>query len=331
MEFTIREATHDDAVKVINLLNDVFSAQQRSAGNRDENYFDWKFERSPFNKSILTVCEYDDIIVGFDHLWPWGLKYDGTELLAYSGCDSVVKKEYRGNRILQKMRTYGIELARKRGADLMFNFPNQQSLKTNINYGYKFIGKLNWWVKIINPINTMKIFLGIVNNKDSNKLIATSDILNGVEIDNDFMYDLHERFMEKRLININKTRMYYDYRYKDHPTREYKMLAYENKVAVIYTINNNNGFYEMAVTEVVGDKKYIRKILRLINREARVLNCAFVAMVEDNLLFDNSMWYKGYIKKKEKNMVVLNLSNKVSESIFENKAWNLSASLHDSI
>ena len=39
------------------------------------------------------------------------------------------------------MRSYGIEQAKKNNASLMFNFPNNQSLKTNINYGYQYINE----------------------------------------------------------------------------------------------------------------------------------------------------------------------------------------------
>ncbi|MFA5713765.1 MAG: GNAT family N-acetyltransferase [Bacteroidales bacterium] len=324
----IRQALNEDSTQIIDLLNDVFLPQQRTAGKRTSSYFDWKFLSSPFGKSILTVATVEDEIIGIDHLWPWELHFNNDLFRAYEATDAVVKKEFRGKRILEQMRSYGIKQAANEKADFLFNFPNHQSLKTNINYGYKYLGKIKWWVKPLRPVQIMKSLIGISSN-DSNKPEAFT--MNYAPLNLSLLEHLHNNFLPKKLITINRTQGYFQYRYIDKHNSRYGQLTYKQEIAAIFTININDGVKEMVILEILGDKSFIKELLKIITNKAKEFGCAFVAVINDNLLLNKGLLLEGFLPKKEKNMVVYPLKEQLKLEIDKFSSWNLTASLHDSI
>jgi hypothetical protein len=324
-DISIRQANDKDKDSIINLLNEVFIDQQRSDILRDNYYFEWKFKNSPFGDSILTVSEFKGEIIGFDHLWPWKLDYMNNTVLAYEACDSAVNKNFRGNRLLQRMRSYGIEQAKKNNASLMFNFPNNQSLKTNINYGYQYLGKISWWVKILKPFEVASLFFNSKSNKNS-----FTDELEYEELDLKILDEVSTKYPLKSHITIHRDFDYFNYRYAQHPTRRYGMLSFDNRVSAIYTINNNKGFREMVVTDVLGDIQLVKRLLNSIVKVAKKNSCAFIAIMNDNYML-NKLWGKGFVKKKEKNFTVYPINDSYYNIITHISSWNMSASMHDSI
>lgn len=324
-DLIIREAVDNDRSKILDLLNEVFASQQHSSIVRDDDYYNWKFMDSPFGKSILTVSEYKGEVVGVDNLWAWKLSNNNELFGAYEACDAVVKEEFRGNRLLQRMREFGVEKAREGGASLMFNFPNEQSLKSNINFGYHFLGKLNWWVRVINPVATASIYF----NWDRKKADVVDIEFEAIDLQ--LLDSLVERYSPSNLITIHKTKEFFKYRFIDHPLRSYGMISYNDEIAAIYTINFHNGLREMVVVDVVGNKLLARKLLSKVIKSAKRLNCAFIAMVSDNSLLGNSLYILGFIKKKEKNFVVFPILDSIKDVATDFSLWNMSASLHDSI
>jgi GNAT superfamily N-acetyltransferase len=324
-EIIIRNAFDRDKDSIINLLNEVFLQQQRSDLIRDNNYYEWKFLSSPFGNSILTVSEYEGEIVGFDHLWPWKLDFRNNTVIAYEACDSVVKEDFRGRRLLQQMRSFGIEQAKNKNASLMFNFPNNQSLRTNINYGYHFLGKISWWVKIIRPLEIAYLFFKCKPNK-----LITKNEVEYEDIDLMLLNEICSNYNLKNLITIHRDVDYFKYRYLQHPTRKYGMVSYNNTITAIYTINNNNGIREMVVTEIVGDILLIRELLKKVINSAKQNSCAFIAIMKDNYFLKN-LWDMGFIKKKEKNFTVFPINELFNNTITHFSSWNMSSSMHDSI
>ena len=124
MDIRYRFATESDKESVLNLLNEVFDAQQRSSFIRDEKYWNWKFVDSPYGKAVLTVAELDKEIIGVDNLWPWEFRYTGKILRAYQPCDSAVHVKARGQGIFKNMRLHGLNIVRANHASFLFNFPN---------------------------------------------------------------------------------------------------------------------------------------------------------------------------------------------------------------
>lgn len=323
--FVIRKGKVSEEKIILSLLNEAFLIQERNRHKRDQSFFKWKFLESPFGESILTIAEYQGEVIGFDHLWPWQLSYKDKQIFSYQGCDSVVKKEFRGNRIMQYMRAFGIEEARNKNADLLFNFPNNQSLKTNLNYGYSYTQRIKWWVKIINIYNLIALLTKRTKNHLINIPITPLSIS-----ELNYISKLHKEFSPRNLITINRSQGYFEYRYVNHPSRKYFSESIDKEICGIYTINNNNGIGELVITEIIGNTNLTKKLLNRITIIAKKLNCAYITIMDDNYQLNNSLILQGFIPKKLKNMVVYPLNPKLNLAI-NYKEWNITASLHDSI
>src|SRR5690606_10811075 len=134
------------------LLNKGFANQQKTASKgRDYKFWNWKYLNSNFGEAIIHVVEYDNEILAFGALWPFELKYNGKTLIAFQPCDTIVKENARGKGLFKKLNEVRIQYAKEANADLLFNFPNQNSINGYLKMGWRYIDKIKWQVKILKP------------------------------------------------------------------------------------------------------------------------------------------------------------------------------------
>lgn len=327
-EIIIRTASFKDKESILTLLNEVFSDQQRSLLLRDSNYYNWKFLSTPFGKPILTLAVENDRIIGVANLWPWEFTLRGQVLKAMQPCDSVVHPSARGKGLFKKMRLQSINLVKEEGVSFFFNFPNNQSLSANRSIGWNYLGKINWWIKILSPIKVAKEYF----RKEKSENISLS---NNLKVDAVILDKLAE---ESRVfdhyLRIHRVKGFHSYRYIEHPNRDYGMVFYDcgsKSSAAVFTINQKGASREMVIVDLIGSSKHSDSLINLVIKEAKILNVDLVAVLADTPFFQQSLWLKGFIKIKEKNMVVLPLDIGMENLAKDFKLWNMVAGLHDSI
>ncbi|REL24734.1 GNAT family N-acetyltransferase [Rhodohalobacter sp. SW132] len=324
----IRHATDEDKKMILDLLNKVFSSQQRSENLRDDRYWKWKFIDSVFGDSILTVADVNGEIVGFDHLWPWEFCYGDQIVKAVQPCDAVVDEKYRGKGLFKRMRNFGLAQAEKKGIQFAFNFPNMNSLPGNRSIGAKYLGKITWWVKILHPLN---IVMGAVSDKKSKAL----DMPDHYTLKPDFLDELAlSTRTEINSIQIHRKKRFHHWRYLEHPTRSYGMIRVKVKkksTAIIFTVNQKGSTREMVVVDIVGDNIQKSEIVKYIVKAGRDVKADFIAVIDNHEYRLENLWMNGFIKKKLKNMVVFPLNSKYAELAGSYKNWTLMAGMHDSI
>src|SRR5699024_11128421 len=150
----IRKAEEGDRQAVLDLLNLGFKKEQRTSTVRGNKFWQWKYNAGIFGDSILTLAECNERIVGVGNLWPWELQCRGQILKGLQACDSVIHPEFQGKGLFKAIREYGLNIARKEGFQLIYNFPNRNSLSTYQSLGWDYLGLIPWWVKILEPVNT---------------------------------------------------------------------------------------------------------------------------------------------------------------------------------
>ena len=151
-DIKIREYFDEDAKKIIDLNESVFSKQEYFEIRRDKNWFEWKNFKNPFGNSIIMVSEKENgEIVGSRIFWAWKFKVRSSIILAYQPIDTVVHPDYRGKGLFRRMTILALKKAVEKGAKVIFNFPNMNSLPGNLKLGWNYLGKLEWYVKIFNP------------------------------------------------------------------------------------------------------------------------------------------------------------------------------------
>ncbi len=328
MDIRYRFATESDKESVLNLLNEVFDAQQRSSFIRDEKYWNWKFVDSPYGKAVLTVAELDKEIIGVDNLWPWEFRYTGKILRAYQPCDSAVHVKARGQGIFKNMRLHGLNIVRANHASFLFNFPNSQSINVNLSLGWHSLGQIPWQVKVIKPISILK---GVFSERRTHSFRDFS--IRSIDVGK--LADLDRKNNEvDSYIRPNRKQGYFNWRYLQHPSRQYGMIFLDRgsqSAAAIFTINQTSYYKEMFLVEMIGHPGTIQDLFKLTISYAREKEIGLIALMQNFSLKTGTLWKKGFIKKSMKNMVVLPLDKELEPFVKNYENWDIFPSLHDSV
>jgi hypothetical protein len=324
----IRLAKLSDRELILTLLNNVFTEQQRTSYIRDQNYWQWKFQNSPFGKSIITVAEVNNEIIGVDNLWPWELTIKGSVIKAAQPCDSVVHPDYRGRGIFKLMRINGLNIAKANGFGLIFNFPNQNSLKANLKLGSIYLGKIPWYVKIVDPF---KIMRGKISNEQSKPFAIDEKY----KININQIRDLEKCFNKfDESIQINRKEGFFEWRYLMRPNRKYGMISCEkngkNTVA-LFTLNQRRSVLEMIVVDFIGPIFNTVPLMRMVLKAGKQMGVGFIAVMNNSRFRTQDLQKLGFIRLKYKNMVVFPLDLSLYNIADKYSNWSLMAGMHDSI
>lgn len=324
----IRFAEDGDMEQVLNLLNSVFNKQQRSGYVRDKVYWNWKFRDSVYGPSILTVAEDTGKIIGVDNLWPWEFLYGGKVVKAVQPCDSAVHSDYRKMGLFKNMRRIGLKKAENQGCSLAFNFPNENSLPGNRSIGAHYLGRIPWWVKILNPVNLVKSKLFHSKHKDF--YLPEQYKLNTETID--------ELASQSKVIDdsisVHRVPGFHHWRYAAHPSRTYGMIEIckgGKKTVLIFTINLKGSVREMVIVDLIGDKSQKPKVIRSMAAAAREMEADFIAVMNNHPFGIEHLWTYRFMKKKLKNMVVTPIDQELSVDVSSIGNWSMVAGMHDSI
>lgn len=327
-EFTLRTAEESDQQEILNLLNNVFSEQQRSNVKRSAEYWQWKCQQNPFGKSILSVIEIDGKIIGFDHLWRWEIRCRNEILKAVQPCDSAVDPDYTGRGYFRQLRTFGLNCAKEDGVRFSFNFPNKNSLPLNRSLGNIVYGSLQWRVKILKPLSVGK---SLFTEKQVNPITVQDPWV----IDSDLMDEIvagTDKF--DKFLSINRKKGFHKWRYIDRPTRQYGMVTFIHKSkrgAAVFTVNQKGHLKEMVVVDLLGELSVFSLVMLKLEQAAKKMGCGYIALMENQRFDTKSLWRRGYIKKRLKNMVVLPFDPQLEYVLRSVNNWSIVAGMHDSI
>jgi predicted N-acetyltransferase YhbS len=323
-----RLAEETDKESVLALLNEVFNDQQRSLVGRGEDYWNWKFTKNPFGKSLLIVIQWGDEIVGVANLWPWEFQYQGKVIKALQSCDVAVKPAFQGRGLFKESRSYALKIANKNNYNLLFNFPNKNSLPAYLSLNWNYLGIIPWRVKVLKPINLIKGYF----SKNSAKAL---EIDAKYTIDASYLDELANRNINfDNHLKINRVKGFHQWRYLDRPNRSYGMVIYKEKrkeTVLIFTINQNNSNREMVIVDIIGAPTNLIPLFKKINKVAKEMNVDFIAVMDNPQYKTKKLLHLGYFKKKSKNMVTLPLNGGLEEKLTSFSNWSLMASMHDSI
>ncbi|HPT21829.1 MAG TPA: GNAT family N-acetyltransferase [Bacteroidales bacterium] len=328
MDIRYRLATENDKEPVLNLLNEVFNDQQRSSFIRDERYWNWKFIDSPYGKAVLTVAELNQEIIGVDNLWPWEFRFKDKILRAYQPCDSVVHSKFRGQGIFKNMRLHGLDNVRENSPAFLFNFPNSQSINANLSLGWYSLGQIPWQVKVIKPISFLR---GVFAERRTHPFRDN----NSGSIDVEKLAELvRVNINVDNFIRPNRKQGYFNWRYLQHPSRQYTMIFLDQGIqsaAAIFTINQTSCYKEMFLVEMIGYPGAIHDLLELTISYAREKGIGLIALMRNFSLGTGTLWKRGFLKKRIKNMVVLPLDKELEPVVGNYDNWDIFPSLHDSL
>lgn len=321
----IREYNEQDIDQIINLNQTVFSQQEHFALNRDRNWFEWKNLKNPFGESIITVAENEDKeIVGSRVFWAWKFKIRINEFLAYQPIDTVVNPKYQGKGLFYKMNKEALNIAVRKNSSFIFNFPNQNSIRGNLNMGWNYVSQLIWYVKL------RKVGYFFHQNEKSENLADLKDY----EITEEKIKNIKFTENYDGYIKAIKSHDFLKWRYIEHPFFTYGIIYYENnkkQIWGIFSINNVGNQREMFVVDIIGDYRLIDGLLKEIKKVSKEFDVSIIYILNNPYIENTQMFKNGYIKLKNKNLVCLPLNLQIEEKLLNYNNWEIFGGLHDAL
>ncbi|MGD6856667.1 GNAT family N-acetyltransferase [Bacillus infantis] len=325
-EINIRTYENKDKDQVLDLLNRNFQIQEHMKLNRDSEWWEWKYERNIFGKPIIYVAERNDKIIGVRPFWPWQLSNGGQVLTCYQPIDSVVDKEYRGIGLFT-MLTKNALVENKEKMDLVFNFPNEQSIRGNLKLGWTFVNKLNWYVKV-NKFYTFYKLIKNYNGFESCSLQA-EDLISEDKIKKiDYSIDAGNIF---RTI---KSEEFLKWRFLEHPKIKYGLNIINRngkEFIYIFALNKNSYGRELIILDYFGDLGIFEHFLKEVDHISKKYLATYTLIIKKYNLSNNLFFKHFYIPQKKKNFVVLPINQEYDYLSKQYDNWEICLGMHDSV
>lgn len=323
----IRPSKEPDIPRILDLLNGVFSNQEYFGISRTLEWWNWKYERNVFGKSTIMIAEDNDQIVGARIFWAWDFVCRGQILKAYQPVDTVIHPGYQGQGLFTKLTVKALKQATEIGADLLFNFPNQNSLPGYLKLGWNYVAKLSWLVKPLRPFHLLK------NLKNKEK--ATP-----VELDEKYritpeMCDgLLERESFDGLLRTRQSKEFLWWRYEENLFFKYGALQVtegRKKLSAIFEVNQKGTRIEMIIVDILGDCTLIKRLFKELISIGKAMNVDFMTTIMTNGYEMEKLRPLGFMKVRKKNLVALPLNFSLENKATNIDNWRIVGGMHDSI
>ena len=327
MTIKIRSIVENEKQQVIDLLNEVFQAQEYFTNNRTQEWWNWKYERNVFGKPIHIVATSDERLVGFRSFWPWEFICRGQVLKAYQPVDTVVHPDFQGLGLFTKLTVKALKQASEIGADLLFNFPNQNSLPGYLKLGWNYVSKLSWLVKPLRPFHLLKTL------KNKEKAIPV-ELDEKYRITPEMCDELIERESFDGLLRTRQSKEFLWWRYGENLFFKYGALQVSEgrkKLSAIFEVNQKGTRREMIIVDILGSSELIRKLFKELIIVAKSVNVDFVTTIVTNGYEMEKLRSLGFMKVRKKNLVALPLNLSLESKAIKLDNWRIVGGMHDAL
>ncbi len=118
-----------------------------------EDFKDLLLQEGVRDKSIIIVALEENEVVAAQTYMYWPYTYGRHDYFSLQSGGSIVKRQYRGRGLFQKMLGEGTRLATRKGVEFLMGFPVQMSYGAFVNDGWLHLGSLLWLMRPINPVH----------------------------------------------------------------------------------------------------------------------------------------------------------------------------------
>ncbi len=325
---SIENLSSIDQEDFLKLLNDTFGKQQRYKWNRNEKYLQWKYLDSVFGKPIIHTLKKSEKLVSSSLLWPWQFICRGEVFKVYQPCDTVVHPSFQGQGLFSELNKFRIPDIKKRQIPFVYNFPNEKSVNGYIKFGWKYLEKMPWLIKVKNPIGLLAINSGKLRGNPV-EIIETDKINSG---ECHIVNNTREKFFET--ISTNRIEGYFKWRFNDHPFFNYGQVIIEKgkkRTGAIFCVNQFGSYRELVVVDMFGDRTQVKELFKEIEKKAKRYKASYIISLQNPYYKMNKLYLNGYFKVRNKNMVLMPFDVRLEDKFTNYNNWNINAAMHDSI
>jgi hypothetical protein len=201
----------------------------------NEDYLIWQYLDNPNGKAFLfTSKEKSDIELAGEYLvLPIKFWIDNNAVMGSLSLNTLTNPKYQGKGLFIKMAKYTYEACEKENAFFTIGFPNPQSYPGFVKkLDFQHLGDIPLLIKPLRPVKILLSYIKKNKKKHEGDIPINLPTHHSIkELDISIDARQYEKFWEKIRSNYTlssyKDLAYMKWRYFDHPTRTYKVLAYK--------------------------------------------------------------------------------------------------------
>lgn len=142
------------------------------AKEMSEELFAWKYLANPHQVDrehcLIFVARDGDQLVGARSLFPGRVFYRGACYAGAQGGDTMVLPSHRGRGIFSALLELSVAELGARGLNVLYNFPNRNSLRGNLSQGARLTKKMYTGVRLLDA--------GKARRREIHKLLPAPDL-----------------------------------------------------------------------------------------------------------------------------------------------------------
>jgi len=229
-----------DKDQILDLTRKIFGDIEISKSD----FFDWQYLDNPEGEAIVIIAKDDDkknSIIGIESILPMNLIINQKIIKASLSCNSYVHLNYRKKGIFSKLISTVKEESMKKNISCIYGVANDNSFNSFIKKGSHEISNMPILFRPLRLSNYFPFPLGTFLHLFDNFWKIKKNVTPNVSQFNDYFDESFEKLTEtasKRIpIMKQRTKEFLNWRYKDHPTRQYKTFVLkENSILEGYII-----------------------------------------------------------------------------------------------
>ena len=328
----IRHYRAGDEKKIVNLLNKLPSIP------KNEDWWQWKYQRKSAGEPIVLVAEAGDEIIGHDAFISWRFKLAEQNVLAYQVVDAITHPDYQKQGIFTTLDSMLLAEAKARGAPFAVGFPNRLTWSTNLKIGWQVGARLPYLFKILNPLGIIyrKFISTNIDRKSDFPSPISGDTENNIEFR--LLSNENENNMWKQVESTKPLMTIRDYtflkwRYEENPRVAYYRVTYEEqgkiKGYIVFRFKIIGGLRMVVIVDFIVPAhrydiaKYLLKTAESKIRSARA-DCIFTIMSQGTVQL-RALIRKGFfhLPKKSGIFAIFPLNYNLSLQLLKAENWFL--------
>lgn len=115
--------------------------------HKNVEWFNWKFRENPFGEAILACAEENEKIIGCVAYGMQPFLLSGNEVMCALSFENFVHPSYQRKGIFKKLISLSEKETQKKDINLLFVFPNRNSLPGYERMGWKKLPSPEYWIK----------------------------------------------------------------------------------------------------------------------------------------------------------------------------------------
>ncbi|MDB2399770.1 GNAT family N-acetyltransferase [bacterium] len=266
-QVVIRQGGVGDSTRILEFFNREYPQYRR-----DSEFWHWINVTLGDSKSLITIAECDDKVVGHYCIIPQTLQLDGVEYSVGMGVHAIVDMEYRKFVSIVDITNHTRKLASDYGMVMLYGFPNQ-------NY-HIIQEKIERW-DVVSRFDALEFDKSESNSKLEFKPIRSIS-------ESKFISLISNISVDTSMVSIKATPSYYYKRYINHPHSIYQSyFIYEDSALCGFVVLK---IYEGNIGHIID--YYVDSdidIRELITTSMNMLNVDKMIQWDTNIKFKKAM------------------------------------------